>query len=264
MKTKNVVAGLGEIGNPILKLISKNSISVGYDKNKKLMNLSSFKKYSDLPTKFLHVCIPYTKNFISNVKSLEKLFSPEFIVIHSTIKPYTTKKIQSNSTIPIIYSATRGVHKRMLFDLKRYTKFFAIENSAKNKKLAAKSFSLLMKKSGVKTKEMSVPITLELAKIVCDTSYYGWLINYAQMSKMITIKHNVSYDEMWQFSDEIHKYLGNRPKMFPGIIGGHCVIPNLDLIENDTLNMIKDTNKQFNIKTSKNKKAKQSGKGKIR
>ena len=152
----------------------------------------------------------------------------------------------------------------MLFDLKRYTKFFAIENSAKNKKLAAKSFSLLMKKSGVKTKEMSVPITLELAKIVCDTSYYGWLINYAQMSKMITIKHNVSYDEMWQFSDEIHKYLGNRPKMFPGIIGGHCVIPNLDLIENDTLNMIKDTNKQFNIKTSKNKKAKQSGKGKIR
>ena len=67
MKTKNVVAGLGEIGNPILKLISKNSISVGYDKNKKLMNLSSFEKYSDLPTKFLHVCIPYTKNFISNV-----------------------------------------------------------------------------------------------------------------------------------------------------------------------------------------------------
>ena len=29
--------------------------------------------------------------------------------------------------------------------------------------------------------------------------------------------------EMWLFSDEIHKLLGNRPKMYPGdYIGGHC------------------------------------------
>ena len=35
---------------------------------------------------------------------------------------------------------------------------------------------------------------------------------------------------MWEFSDEINKFLGNRPKMFPGFIGGHCVIPNLKLI----------------------------------
>ncbi len=38
MKTKNVVAGLGEIGMPIFKLISKNNICVGYDKNTKLMD----------------------------------------------------------------------------------------------------------------------------------------------------------------------------------------------------------------------------------
>ena len=62
-----------------------------------------------------------------------------------------------------------------------------------------------------------------MAKIVVDTSYYGWLINYAQLSNMIAIKHKVSYDEMWSFADEIHKFLGNRPKMFPGFIGGHCL-----------------------------------------
>ena len=39
---------------------------------------------------------------------------------------------------------------------------------------------------------------------------------------------------MWTFSDEIHKILGNRPKMYPGHIGGHCVIPNLELINNQT------------------------------
>jgi len=31
---------------------------------------------------------------------------------------------------------------------------------------------------------------------------------------------------MWSFADEIHKFLGNRPKMFPGFIGGHCLDGN--------------------------------------
>ena len=102
-----------------------------------------------------------------------------------------------------------------------------------------------MKKAGVKTKTMSTPLTLELAKIIVDTSYYGWLINYAQLSNMIAIKHKVNYDEMWSFADEIHKYLGNRPKMFPGFIGGHCVIPNLDLVDGDALKIIREINSDY-------------------
>ena len=100
---------------------------------------------------------------------------------------------------------------------------------------------------------MSDPITLELAKIICDTSYYGWLINYAQLSKMIAAENHVDYDEMWTFSDEIHKYLGNRPKMYPGIIGGHCVIPNLDLMQNQTLDFIKKLNKKYASKVKEHK-----------
>jgi arginine/lysine/ornithine decarboxylase len=102
-----------------------------------------------------------------------------------------------------------------------------------------------MRKSGVKTKRMSDPLTLELAKVVCDTSYYGWLINYAQISQIITSKYKVDYDEMWSFADEIHKFLGNRPKLFPGYIGGHCVIPNLELMNDYSLNQIKKINESF-------------------
>jgi hypothetical protein len=145
------------------------------------------------------------------------------------------------------------VHKRMLHDLKRYTKFFAIRSDAPGKKWASSEYAKLMKKSGVKIKQMSSPLTLELAKIVVDTSYYGWLINYAQLSNMIAIQHNVNYDEMWSFSDEIHKLLGNRPKMFPGFIGGHCVIPNLDLIHNQTLDLIKKINNTYAKKVKNSK-----------
>jgi len=250
---KNIVAGLGEIGFPIYKLLSRNSSVVGYDINKKLMNLKKFNELENIDTIFLHICIPHSKNFEKNVKLLIKKFNPEITVIHSTVSPLTTSSLQSKSKIPIIYSATRGVHKRMLSDLKRYTKYFAISPKAPKKQFAINEFKKIMKKCNIKTKQMTNPETLELAKIICDTSYLGWLINYAQLSNMIAIQYGVDYDEMWNFSDEIHKILGNRPKMYPGFIGGHCVIPNLDLMHNQTLDLIKKINTKYEKKVKNSK-----------
>ena len=254
MMKKDVVAGLGEIGSPILKLFSKTEIIVGYDLNEKLMNKNKFNKLENLPTSFLHITIPVTAKFDSNVIQLYKKFKPDCIVIHSTIPPGTTERLQKKLKSPLIYSATRGVHKRMLSDIKLYTKFFSISNSAPKKQWAVKIFSKKMRDCGVKTKKMSKPETLELAKILCDTSYLGWLINYSQITNVIAKNFGVNYDEMWTFSDEIHKHLGNRPKMYPGYIGGHCVIPNLELINNKTLNLIKEMNTSY-VKKIKNAKS---------
>ena len=231
------MVGLGEIGLPIYTIISKNFPTHSYDIDKKLIP-NNPKKFENYSVRFLHICIPYNKKFFSNVLKLNKKFSPKSIIIHSTVKPKTTQNLQKKLSIPIIYSATRGIHKRMIIDLKRYTKFFALNSKMRNSVLMSKNYVNLMKKCGIKTKKVSNPITLELSKIICDTSYYGWLINYAQMSKMIAKKYKVDYDEMWSFSDEIHKFLGNRPKMFPGFIGGHCIIPNLQLIDEHSLNQI--------------------------
>jgi len=250
---KDVVAGIGEIGKPILKLLSKQNITVGFDLKPDLMNQRIFEKYKNLKTSFLHIAIPATSRFSKNVLKLSKKFQPECIVIHSTIKPGTTAELQAKLSIPVIYSATRGVHKRMIYDLKRYTKFFVISENAPRGKWASSRFVKLMKRCGIKTKKMSKPETLELAKIICDTSYLGWLVNYAQLSNKIAIEHGVDYDEMWSFSDEIHKLLGNRPKMYPGYIGGHCVIPNLKLINDSTLSIINDMNNRYAKKLKKTK-----------
>ena len=126
---------------------------------------------------------------------------PECIVIHSTIRPGTTEQLQKRLPIPIIYSATRGVHKSMLKDLKRYTKFFAIPINAPKRQWAVSTYSKKMKEFGVKTKKMSKPETLELAKIICDTSYLGWLVNYAQLSNIIATEHGVNYDCLLYTSD---------------------------------------------------------------
>lgn len=242
---KDVVVGLGEIGNPILQLISKATFTIGYDINPKLIDKKKIEQTEKFQTRFIHICIPFTEKFAQNVLLLYKRFKPQGVVIHSTVSPNTTKTIQSSLQIPVIYSATRGVHKRMLYDLRRYTKFFAVEPDAPKARWASKEFVNLMRKCKVKTKQMSNPITLELAKIVVDTSYYGWLITYAQLSNMIAIKHKVNYDEMWTFADEIHKFLGNRPKMFPGFIGGHCLDGNEIIFIKTSLGMKPITIKDY-------------------
>ena len=251
---KDIVAGIGEIGKPILKLLSKHGVVVGFDSNPDLMDERKFERYESLKTSFLHIAIPVTGKFINNVLKLYKKFQPECIVIHSTIKPGMTEKLQEKLSIPVIYSATRGIHKRMAYDLKRYTKFFVISANAPRGKWASSKYVQSMKRCGIKTKKMSKPETLELAKIICDTSYLGWLVNYAQLSNIIAIEHEVDYDEMWSFSDEIQEFLGNRPKMYPSFIGGHCVIPNLNLINNETLNIINKMNNSYAKKLKKDKK----------
>ena len=47
-ESKDVVAGLGEIGTPILQLISKATPAIGYDINEKLMDKKKFEKYKKL------------------------------------------------------------------------------------------------------------------------------------------------------------------------------------------------------------------------
>ncbi len=251
----DLVIGLGEIGLPILKILQKSSRTTGFDLDQKKMSLKQYEASKNDPISLIHFCIPYTEKFENIVIKTVKERKPRGIVIHSTIKPYTTERIQKALDVPAIYSATRGVHKRMIKDLKRYTKFYSVYDWAPNAEWASRTYSRQMKKAGVKTTRMSTPLTLELAKILVDTSYYGWLINYAQLTNMIAMEHKVDYDEMWTFSDEIHKILGNRPKMFPGFIGGHCVIPNLDLLHHQTLDLIRQINDNYGkkIKNSKSK-----------
>jgi len=64
LEKKNVVAGLGEIGGPILQLLSKKTKAVGYDVNPKLMDNKKFKKLGNTETSFLHICIPFISKYV--------------------------------------------------------------------------------------------------------------------------------------------------------------------------------------------------------
>jgi UDP-N-acetyl-D-mannosaminuronate dehydrogenase len=240
----DIILGMGEVGETIFKLlIERNFDCIGIDTDS-----SKCKNYSNNTIEnpeYLHVCIPGELKKFSEIilNWINKIDGVQVILIHSTVKPGTTKKIQEKCKIPILFSPVRGVHKRFLEDMKKYTKFISTDDKQLDLKIKRD-----LEKRFVKIDWMSTSKTAEFAKILVDTTYYGWLINYAQITKMICEKENIDFDEMWKFADEIHENLGNRPKMFPGIIGGHCVIPNLNLVKYENLNAIKKINELYKKK----------------
>ena len=238
----DIILGMGEVGKTLFDLLVDRKFDcIGID-----LDNSKCKNYTENETiknpQYLHVCLPGELTGFTDivVNWVNKIKNTKVVIIHSTVKPGTTKSIQEKLSIPILFSPVRGVHRRFLDDIKKYTKFISFDGTEIDSKI----------KTGLenrfeKVDWMSTTKTAELAKILVDTTYYGWLINYAQITKMICEKENVDFDEMWKFADEIHENLGNRPKMFPGIIGGHCVIPNLNLVEYENLDMIKTINEMY-------------------
>ena len=238
----DIILGMGEVGETLFDLLVDRKFDcVGID-----LDNTKCKKYSENEViknpEYLHVCLPGELTGFTNIvlNWMDKIKNIQVVIIHSTVKPGTTKIIQEKSSIPILFSPVRGVHRRFLNDIKKYTKFISFDGIEIDSKI-----KIDLENRFEKVDWMSTTKTAELAKILVDTTYYGWLINYAQITKMICEKENVDFDEMWKFADEIHENLGNRPKMFPGIIGGHCVIPNLDLIEYENLDMIKKINEMY-------------------
>lgn len=238
----DIILGMGEVGETLFDLLVDRKFDcIGIDlDNSKCKNYTENKIIEN--PQYLHVCLPGELEKFTDIviEWINKIKNIQVVVIHSTVKPGTTKTIQERSSIPILFSPVRGVHRRFLDDIKKYTKFISFDNTEINSEIKKD-----LENRFEKVEWMSTTKTAELAKILVDTTYYGWLINYAQITKMICEKENVDFDEMWKFADEIHENLGNRPKMFPGIIGGHCVIPNLNLIEYENLDVIKKINEMF-------------------
>jgi len=216
----DIILGMGEVGSTLFELLVQRGFNcVGIDSDK-----SKCKNYSEnIPIEnpeYLHVCLPGELNEFIEITTnwINKINDLRVVIIHSTVKPGTTKNLQDKFDLPVLFSPVRGVHRRFLDDIKKYTKFISSDKAE-----ISPEIKLELEKRFQKIQWMSTTKTAELAKILVDTTYYGWLINYAQITKMICDKEKIDFDEMWKFADEIHENLGNRPKMYPGIIGGHCL-----------------------------------------
>ena len=82
---------------------------------------------------------------------------------------------------------------------------------------------------GLKVKKLKSCAETELAKLF-ETTYRAWMIACFQEMHRISRKFEADFDEVVDFLEDTHRVRLDRPIMFPGFIGGHCLIPNTELL----------------------------------
>jgi UDP-glucose 6-dehydrogenase len=82
-----------------------------------------------------------------------------------------------------------------------------------------------------KVKTLKSCTETELAKLF-ETTYRAWMIACFQEMHRISRHFDADFDEVADFLEDTHRLRLDRPIMFPGVIGGHCLIPNTELLLN--------------------------------
>jgi UDP-N-acetyl-D-mannosaminuronate dehydrogenase len=210
-----VIVGLGEVGRPLLELVSKHHEVMGVDVSPPIERVER--------PDVMHVCYPFEiTDFVGETVRYIERFEPAVTIVNSTVAVGTTRAIAERSGAPVVHSPVRGKHARMLQDVAKYTKFVgAIEAAAG--KAAAEHFESL----GMRTRVLSSPEATELAKLT-ETTYFGLMIAWAQEVERYCDRLGPDYDEVVSFYEEVSFF--PPVKYFPGVIGGHCVMPNIEIL----------------------------------
>ena len=230
---KVMVVGLGEIGKPLRDVISKHHKTIGVD------IAPPAEPPGDIDV--MHVCYPFEiDDFIGQTAKYIEQYHPRLTIINSTVSVGTTRAVAERTGANVVNSPVRGKHTRMTADLLRYDKFVGgIDTESAQR--AARHFESV----GMKTRVLSSPEATELAKLT-ETTYFGLIIAWAQEVERYCDELGVNYDEIVSIYEEIPFF--PPAKYFPGVIGGHCVMSNIEILNrlnhSDILKAIESSNKQ--------------------
>lgn len=234
---KQLVIGLGQIGSAIKVVLGHSADGLDIQKREPLL------EYYDV----LHICIPYSENFIEIVSNYQKRFEPSLTIIHSTVALGTSEKLGA------VHSPVRGIHPNLVEGVQTFAKFFGGEKAEE----AAKIFENL----GIDVVIAESSQDTEAMKL-WDTTIYGWNILIEKIIFQYCEENDLDFNTVYTEANRSYN-LGyadlDRPeykkyvlKHIPGPIGGHCVIPNLEMLGGPIAEIIKNFNeklKEEKIKT---------------
>ena len=225
---KNVlVVGVGEIGSAIIELLND---SKSYKVFKKDIEDIKIEDEIDI----MHICIPYFDNFDDIVVNYIDKYNPELVIINSTLRPGTTQKIYEKRKCRIVHSPVRGKHPHMKEGLLKHLKFIGPIDSESGKMAKEHLESI-----GIKCEILNGTIETEIGKLF-STTYYALCIAYHQEMERVCKKFNVDFSQAITRFNETYNNASRelnpnvvRPVLTPGFIGGHCLMPNINILKKD-------------------------------
>ncbi len=218
-----LIVGFGEVGKPMFEVVRgvypdvewldiENKVITG---DHDIMHIT----YPELaPEKFVALSVEYVKRF-----------SPKLVLIESTVSPGTTNTIYDklNRTVLLCHSPVRGnMTDGMKQGLLQYTKFIG-PTSPEAGKMAKEYYETL----GLKTLLCSSPTATELGKIL-ETTYRGIMMSWFQEINRMCRKFDANESQVVEFLRSTERDGKQaRPIFHPGVIGGHCIIPNAQKLQ---------------------------------
>ncbi|MCW4027487.1 MAG: hypothetical protein NWE76_08400 [Candidatus Bathyarchaeota archaeon] len=225
-----LVLGLGQVGGSIFGLLRDGGrFSVfGYDIDQDKMRRMGI---AGLPDRVdvMHICYPCVgqDEFVKITADYVNRFEPGLTIIESTVPPGTTRKVYEATTRCIAHSPIRGIHvdiDSMKQEIMSWTKYVAGVDPE-----SARQSREHFEKMGLRVKVLNSPFETELAKLF-STTYRALMIAWFQEMHRISRSFKANFDQIVDFLEDTHKVRLDRPIFFPSVIGGHCIIPNANLL----------------------------------
>lgn len=222
---KNVlVIGFGEIGKSMYNVIKKSGKFNLFKKDKEELDLNC-------GIDVMHICIPHSDDFVEVCCGYIDRYKPKLIIINSTVSPGVTEKVYNKTNALIVHSPVRGRHPHLADGILKFLKFIG-PTSKEAGELAKKHFDEI----NVKSEVLGSAIETELGKLF-STTYYAVNIAFHQEMDRICEKFGADFKQaVTRFNETCTMDINHtvpRPIMFPGVIGGHCLIPNINILKKD-------------------------------
>ena len=213
-----LIVGYGEIGKPLYEIAKGVVPEVDW--------LDVEAKTTKPHYSVMHICYPQNDldSFVrTSVRYVER-FTPELVLIDSTVTPGTTMALQrkiGQDTL-LCHSPVRGnVAEGMKKGLFQYTKY--IGPTSPEAGLRAKEH---YESLGLRAQVLSSPLETELGKLF-ETTYRGLMMAWFQEINRICDKFGAQFDQVVEFVGSTEREGKQpRPVFHPGVIGGHCIIQN--------------------------------------
>jgi hypothetical protein len=220
-----VVAGGGEIGKPIFQLCRGAFEQVIVEDPQ-----CGRPEAALYPVESLHVAFFGSReDFVGIASGYVEKYNPEITLIHSTTFPgQTDVLIEMFGEDRIVHTQVNGKHtgSRMRRDMLSYPKFVATRSDKAFEK--AREVLAAMGHAPENILRLSCPLAGEISKLLA-TTFFGYLIAWAQEMERLSARSEVAYEELMSFTALAAEDFLIHNKT-PGVIGGHCVMPNIDIL----------------------------------
>ena len=224
----SLVIGLGEIGTAINRVLIEKYSPDKVDSYDISMVGKIFRPDIDI----LHICIPYSTNFVKIINDYVKEIKPKFTIIHSSVPIGTTTMINGVT----FHSPVMGKHPNIYEGVKTYKKFISCEIEDYNK---VDKVAKYLSDAGIQIEIICGTANTELMKLL-ELSRYGVYIAFAKEQEEICKHFGLSFytvvDKYEKARNEGLDKLGmpslKQPILYPfkDYVGGHCTVEDMELL----------------------------------